>query len=170
MKRKKRGIMESGRRTARQAGYSLPELLAVIAIMGIIVVFGGPALQTALRAYRVRSMADMLTTDIRALRYDAVTNRATRTMTVNDRNASPANQYSFTNSKGKPVTIHMEQDVDIDTTSDSSISFGINGATGSTSSLSVSISGQVNTTRGDRYTITVTPTGTVSAAYTQYTP
>jgi prepilin-type N-terminal cleavage/methylation domain-containing protein len=158
------------RRTGRESGYSLPELLIVIALIGIFVVFGGPALQSALKSYKVRSMANLLTTDIRALRYNAVTNRSPQTMTINDRTATPANQYSFTNSKGKPVTIRMEGGVDIDTSSPSSLGFTINGATGSTSNLSVSVSGQVSSTRGDRYTITVTPTGTVSAAYTEYTP
>ena len=59
----------------RNGGFSLSEMLVVIAIMGLFILFGGPAMADAYRAYKVRSAADMLVTDIRALRYNAVAQR-----------------------------------------------------------------------------------------------
>src|SRR2546425_7085145 len=71
-------------------GYSLPELLIVIALIGLFVLFGGPSMADAFRAYKVRSVANDLTVDLRAMRYNAVSTRTPRTMTINNlTNASP---------------------------------------------------------------------------------
>jgi prepilin-type N-terminal cleavage/methylation domain-containing protein len=151
-------------------GYSLPELLIVIALIGIFVVFGGPALSSAFRSYKVRSAANNLTTDIRALRYIAVAERATRTMTVNRTDhATAPNRYSYVNSRGQTVTVRL-QDVDIETGSDGTIAFNSKGATGVAGNLQVIVSTRIDDTRGDRYTITVRPSGTVASAYSTYTP
>jgi len=57
-------------------GYSLPELLIVIALIGLFVLFGGPAMADAYRAYKVRSVANNLSIDLRAMRYNAVSTRS----------------------------------------------------------------------------------------------
>ncbi|MBI4169481.1 MAG: prepilin-type N-terminal cleavage/methylation domain-containing protein [Acidobacteria bacterium] len=166
-------MIEKPRRSAgggEARGYSLPELLIVIALIGIFVVFGGPALSEAFRSYKVRSAANNLTTDIRALRYIAVAERATRTMTVNKTDhATAPNQYSYVNSRGQTVTVRLEH-VDIETGSDGTVSFNNKGATGTAGNLQVIVSTWIGGTRGDRYTITVRPSGTVASAYSTYTP
>jgi len=158
-------------RDERNGGFSLPELLAVIAIMGLFILFGGPAMADAYRAYKVRSSADTLVTDIRALRYNAVAQRATQTLTINTQgNSTAPNQYSFVNMRGVTVVRKEEVGVNIDDTSSTTISFNNTGTTGSTGNLTVIMSLTVNGDRGDRYTLTVTPTGTVSSAYASYVP
>ena len=153
------------------AGYSLPELLIVIALIGLMVLFGGPALAEAYRSYKVRATADLLTTDVRALRYNAVTNRTSRTLTLNNQaHASSPNQYSYVNPKGVAVTVRLEGGVNIDTTSVASVTFNNTGATGSAGIQAINVSMPVSPARGVRYTISVTPTGTVSAAQSTFTP
>jgi prepilin-type N-terminal cleavage/methylation domain-containing protein len=155
----------------RNGGFSLSEMLAVMAIMGLFILFGGPAMADAYRAYKVRSAADVLVTDIRALRYNAVAQRATQTLTINTQsNVSAPNQYTFVNKLGQTVTRAEEVGVKIDDTSSTTISFNNTGATGTTGNLTVIMSLDVNSDRGDRYTLTVTPTGTVSSAYSSYVP
>ena len=161
---------QSTGREQRNGGFSLPELLTVIAIMGLFILFGGPAMADAYRAYKVRSAADMLVTDIRALRYNAVAQRATQTLTINTQgNSTAPNQYSFVNIKGVTVVRQEEVGVNIDDTSSTTITFNNTGSTG-TGNLTVIMSLTVNGDRGDRYTLTVTPTGTVSSAYSTYVP
>lgn len=155
----------------RYGGFSLSEMLAVIAIMGLFILFGGPAMADAYKAYKVRSAADVLVTDIRALRYNAVAQRGTQTLTINTQsNVTAPNQYTFVNKLGQTVTRTEELGVKIEDTSTTTISFNNTGATGATGNLTVIMSLDVNGDRGDRYTLTVTPTGTVSSAYTTYVP
>jgi prepilin-type N-terminal cleavage/methylation domain-containing protein len=149
-------------------GFSLPELLVVIAILGIMVVFGGPAVNEAYRAYKVRSAADSLITDLRALRYNAVANRASRTMTLNDQSNAAPNQYTYVNAKGLTVTFRLETGTNIETTSPASITFNNYGATGASGNTTVNVSGTINDSRNDRYTITITPSGTVRSAYSTF--
>ncbi|HYS06575.1 MAG TPA: GspH/FimT family pseudopilin [Candidatus Dormibacteraeota bacterium] len=149
-------------------GYSLPELLIVIALIGLFVLFGGPAMADAFRAYKVRSVANNVTTDLRALRYNAVSTRTPRTMTINNTVSAPANQYAYTNFKGDPITVLIEPGVSIETTSAASITFNINGSTGATGNQTVSLSMFISGSRNDRYTITITPSGTISSAYSTF--
>lgn len=149
-------------------GFSLPELLTVIFLMGMFIVFGGPAMNEAYKAYEVRSTADNLVTDIRALRYNAVAQRAPQTMTIqNQSSVTSPNTYSFTNSKGNLVTMTLGG-VNIEATSATTLTFNINGSTGATGNTTISVSIPINSGRSDRYTITVTPSGTVSSAYTTF--
>ncbi len=156
---------------ARDRGFSLPELLVVIALMALFILFGGPAMADAYRSYKVRSAADILATDVRALRYAAVASRASLTMTLNDQShATAPNQYSFTNAKGQAVTRAIEYGVNLETGSAASITFSTGGATGLTSTQTLLVSMPINSDRGDRYTISVSPSGTVSTAYATYVP
>jgi Tfp pilus assembly protein FimT len=137
----------------------------------LFILFGGPAMADAFKAYKVRSAADMLVTDIRALRYNAVAQRATQTLTINTQgNSTAPNQYTFVNTRGVTVLRTEEAGVNIDDTSTTTISFNNTGSTGSTGNLTVIMKLDVNASRGDRYTLIVTPTGTVSSAYSSYIP
>ncbi len=150
-----------------ERGYSLPELLIVIALIGLFVVFGGPSINEAFKAYKIRSAANGLATDLRALRYNAVSNRAPRSITINNQGALSPNQYSYNNYKGVAVTVRLDS-ANIETTSAASITFNINGSTGAVGNQTVAVSGAINDSRNDRYTITVTPTGTISSAYSTF--
>jgi Tfp pilus assembly protein FimT len=158
--------------TTRSAeGYSLSELLTVIALIGLFVLFGGPAMADAFRAYKVRASADIVATDVRAMRYSAVGQRSARTMTINSQGAgSNPNTYTFINAVGTTVTRRMEHGVNIEDASADTLSFNTMGATGSAGSETIIVSMDINATRGDRYTISVSPSGTVTAAYSTYTP
>lgn len=159
------------RPTKRPEGFSISELLTVIALMALLILFGGPAMADGYRSYKVRSTADILATDVRAMRYAAVATRASLTMTLNNQShATAPNQYSYTNAKGQAVIRSLESGVNIETGSAASISFGITGATGLTSSQTLIVSMPINSDRGDRYTISVSPSGTVSTAYATYVP
>ena len=156
-------------RVEAERGYSLPELLIVIALIGLFVLFGGPSLNEAFKSYKVRAAANNLATDIKALRYNAVANRTPRTMTLNNQNhATAPNQYSYTNAKGNPIIVRIEGGVNIESASIATITFNINGSTGVAGAQVVQVSLQINDSRSDRYTISVTPTGTVSTAYSTF--
>jgi prepilin-type N-terminal cleavage/methylation domain-containing protein len=157
------------RRTAD--GYSLSELLVVMALMGMFILFAGPAMSEAFRAYKVKAAADILATDVRGMRYAAVGQRAPRTMTINSQGTGVnANTYSFVNAMGETVNRSVETGVNIEDASADTLSFSTTGATGSTATEVLIVSMDINGTRGDRYTISVTPSGTVSAAYSTFTP
>lgn len=164
---KRQGLVT--RHAGSSKGYSLPELLIVIALIGLFVLFGGPAMADAYKAYKVRSVANNLSLDLRALRYNAVSTRSPRTMTINNQaDATAPNQYSYTNYKGDPITMRIEPGVNIETSSAASVSFTINGSTGVSGSQTVSVSMFISGTRNDRYTISVSPTGTISTAYSTF--
>lgn len=155
-------------RSRGQRGYSFPELLIVIALMGLFILFAGPAMNEAYKSYKVRAVANGLATDVRAQRYNAVSTRTARTMTINNQaHATAPNQYSYPNYKGDTVTVRMDG-VNVETTSVASITFNINGSTGAAGNSTILVSAMINSTRNDRYTITVTPTGTVSTAYSTF--
>jgi prepilin-type N-terminal cleavage/methylation domain-containing protein len=158
------------RRSGREEGFSLSELLTVIALMALLILFGGPALADGFRAYKVRSAADILATDMRAMRYSAVGQRSARTMTINNQGSTPANQYTYVNARGETITRQVESGVNIESSSATTINFNINGSTGSVSSQTVVVSMGINDTRGDRYTLSVSPSGTISTAYSNYVP
>ncbi|HEV8702730.1 MAG TPA: GspH/FimT family pseudopilin [Candidatus Polarisedimenticolia bacterium] len=165
MDRRRTGPDQTGR---GQRGYSLPELLIVIAIMALFILFAGPAMAEAYKAYKVRAVANGLATDIRAQRYNAVSNRQPRTLTVNNQaHATAPNQYSYATYKGDTITVRMDG-VNVETASAASITFNINGSTGSAGNTTFRVSAMINSSRNDRYTITVTPTGTVSTAYSTF--
>ena len=165
-----RGKAMRGTRQGRDEGFSLPELLTVIALMGLLILFGGPALADGFRAYKVRTAADILSTDLRAMRYSAVGQRAPRSMTINNQGSTPPNQYTFVNARGETLIRQLESPVNIESTSATTISFAINGSTGTTSSQTIVVSMGINETRGDRYTVSVSPSGTISTAYSNYVP
>jgi Tfp pilus assembly protein FimT len=169
--RRRRDERSERRLRRRVDGVLSPELLVVIAIMGLFILFAGPSFLEAYRSYRVRSAANNLVTDIRALRYNAVTRRVAATMTINDQaSGTDPNTYSFTNVQGQPVTQRFEEGVLIDAASADTIGFALNGGTGSTGNMTVVMNCTVSGSRGDRYTITVTPSGTVTTAYSTFVP
>ena len=160
-----------GRRGRRADGYSLPELLTVIALIGLFVLFGGPALADGFRAYKVKASANIVATDVRGMRYAAVGQRTPFTMTINSQGAGTnPNTYTFVNAAGQTITRRLEPGVNLEDASADTLSFSTTGATGSTGTEVLIVSMDINSTRGDRYTISVSPSGTVTAAFSSYTP
>ena len=161
--------MQERRRT--EDGYSLSELLTVIALLGMFILFGGPAMADGFRAYKVKSSANIVATDVRGMRYAAVGNRTSLTMTVsNQASGTNPNTYVFTNAAGQTITRRLEPGVNLESGSAATLSFSSMGSTGSTATPVLIVSMDINSTRGDRYTISVSPTGTVTTAYATYTP
>lgn len=152
-----------------ERGFSLPELLAVMFFIGLFVIFGGPAFNEAYRSYKTRAAADNLVTDLKALRYNAVSQRAPFTITLkNQTDPTSPNQYSYVNLLGNTFTVTMQAGVNIETTSASSVTFNMYGSTGVSGNTTIRVSCAINDTRNDRYTLTVTPTGTISSAYSTF--
>jgi len=161
---------EEGRRQGAE-GYSLSELLTVIALLGMFILFGGPAMADGFRAYKVKSSANIVATDVRGMRYAAVGNRTALTMTTSTQGSGTnPNTYVFTNAAGQAITRRLESGVNLENGSAATISFTTTGSTGSTATQVLIVSMDINSTRGDRYTISVSPTGTVTTAYATYTP
>src|SRR5215468_448089 len=59
----------------RERGYSLPEMLTVIAIVGMIAIIGIPAFMVLMPQYRVRSAASELAATVRMARQNSMTTR-----------------------------------------------------------------------------------------------
>ena len=64
--------------------------------------------------------------------------------------------------------MRIEPFVNIETTSAASITFNMYGSTGVAGNQTLSVSMAINGSRNDRYTITVTPSGTISSAYSTF--
>ncbi|HEV2718573.1 MAG TPA: prepilin-type N-terminal cleavage/methylation domain-containing protein [Thermoanaerobaculia bacterium] len=59
----------------RERGYSLPEMLTVVAIVGMIAIVGIPAFMVLMPQYRVRSAASELAATVRRTRENALSTR-----------------------------------------------------------------------------------------------
>ncbi len=116
---------ESMRLRQEARGYSIAELLVVLAIIGIAVAVGIPLANEQVRAAKARSAADQLSMDIKAARMIAVSTRsAGLDMVVMPQ---PDNYYEYPDNKGNTRHIDMPKGVRI-TSSDSPITFRLNGS------------------------------------------
>lgn len=143
----------------RQAGFTLAEMLAVIAIIGIAIAIGIPLVNEQVRIAEVRAAADDLALHLRAARMIAVTKHKTITFTVN---VDPANTFSYEGNNGQVRTISMPGRVRIATGSDGSISFFQNGSVDANSSivLESNVSDKL-----ERWTATVNTVGLARLAH-----
>lgn len=135
------------------AGYSLPELLVVIAIIGIAVLILFPLVGEQLRQAEIRTAADQLAMDCKAVRMIAISKRLASSLTVEE---APLNRYAYTDARGKLRTIQMPGGVVIEA-SDSPVTFLPNGSVtgGATTVLVVTLSSDAS----ERWTITTSPIG-----------
>jgi type IV fimbrial biogenesis protein FimU len=148
---------ESLRGQAR--GVTLPELLIVVAIIGLFALLAIPAIGNYIRAARVRASNDALVADIRLVRYIAITNRTTTTITIDQ----SAGSYSYTDIHGRTVTRKLEQWVSFTSVTNSPISFRSDGSL-STNPATVVIQAMVTPTITYQFTIAVNSTGRVTSA------
>jgi prepilin-type N-terminal cleavage/methylation domain-containing protein len=85
------------RAARRQAGYSLIELTVVLALLGLVVMVGMPAMQDWLERYRVRTAAQTLAADLQLQRMRAVSRNRRFTIVFDAANAN------YTLWEGDPV-------------------------------------------------------------------
>lgn len=86
----------------RERGYTLPELLTVVAIMGLITLVAIPAIFQLMPQYRLRSTASEIANTIRLTRQNALATRKAWRVTFDTNN----NRYfvSMLNNPGDPLT------------------------------------------------------------------
>lgn len=88
-----------------QLGYSLPEMLAVVAIIGIIALAAVPAFGSFVRSYKARSAADEMLAALRGARQMAISMRQNITVTFTP--GSPGSYSYFHPIRGQNVTVQL---------------------------------------------------------------
>jgi len=144
--------------SGRNDGFSLPELLAVMALIAIAIGVGIPIVNEQVRIAEVRAVADDLALHLRAARMNAVTKRKTITFTVN---VDPTNTFSYEGKSGT-TKIATPGRVRIATASDRSINFKRNGSVDVASSII--LESDVSGSR-ERWTATVNTMGSTKLAH-----
>ena len=152
-------------RREAQAGFSIVEMLLVLAIMAIFITFAGPAFTESYRAYKVRSAMQELSVALRAVRQVAVSTRTATNLVVN----TAAGSYSWTNAKGQTRTYGLPVGVSFVSANPSTITFVTNG-TVSTGAATVVLKGTVNGSRADQWTLSLNTVGQVTSSFAMVTP
>ena len=143
----------------KSRGFSLAEMLVVLALIGIITAMGIPFVNEQLRIAEVRSAADELGVHLRAARMIAVSHHKDIVVTVS---ADPANTVSYEGTEGETRTITMPGRVKIKSGSTATITFHSDGSSGASSTVTAE-SAVSNAT--ERWTLTVSTVGLVSVAH-----
>ena len=159
------------RQRQRQAGFSMAEMLIVIAFIAIAVAIGIPLVNEQVRIAEVRSSADDLALHLRAARMLAVAKHKTIVFTVN---VDPANTFSYTTTDNSAIftggdpkvrgPFKMPTRVKIAAGSTGTINFLQNGSVSAASS--VILESQVSTSL-ERWTATVNTVGLTTLAHTR---
>jgi prepilin-type N-terminal cleavage/methylation domain-containing protein len=150
-------LLVPARRAER--GFSLAELLVVIAIIGIFCLIAIPAVGNFIRAGKVRAGNDLLMGDLRAVRYIAITNHVSGSLTID----STAGTWSYSDIHGGTVTRTLDPGVRI-TTGNATITFGSDGTTTS-GATTVVLQGNVIPSVDHQYTISITTVGRLTSAF-----
>jgi len=103
--------MTGSRRRTRQrsVGFSLPELLVVISIIGLGVAASVPLISGAVRSAKIQGAANQLTISLRAARMIAVSKRQPVNVHVVGRESDPGNFYEYTDHRGRITRITMPE-------------------------------------------------------------
>ena len=153
----------------KKNGFTLTEILVVVGIIAILLLVTLPAIGERLRGMKARTAANELVADLRAARHTAITKRQTVDFTVLDEGDTPPNQYTYTNAKNVVRTIDMPNQVRITAAPVTAIVFKQNGALDGGAETIV-IKTQVNESRADQYTLSVSVVGSVTVDYASVAP
>lgn len=145
-----------------EGGFSFPEMLVVITIIGLAAAVVVPLTRDQVAGARARAGADQFTTDLRAARMIAVTTRSTLDMTVV---AHPGNYYEYTDNKGRLRRVNMPNGVQI-SSSTSPIQFQLNGSL--TTAASTVIEVQLGKSTTERYTIDTNILGVPTVTHSRF--
>lgn len=113
-------------RAGKTRGFSLPELLVVIAVIGLLVAVAIPLVSEQVRRATAVGAVRVLNTDLQAARMIAVTRQQGNPFTFT---LTPQNRYSYTKSDGTTRIVLLPPQVKIVSASPSTtITFQPNGA------------------------------------------
>lgn len=158
-----------------ERGFTLAEILAVVALIGLIVVVAVPAFGTFARAWRLRSTADDMLAAVRGVRQMAISTRQPLTVTFTP--GSPGSYSYFHPIQGKTVTVQLPGQTTLVTNPSSAFApvFQNNGGIipSSTPSISsptanfVKLSAVISSSRTDTYTFGFSAAGQVTYKVTR---
>lgn len=120
------------RASGRGNGFSLPELLAVLALIAIALAIGIPIINEQVRIAEIRAAADDLALHLRAARMSSVTQHKTIKFEVF---VDPANEFKYEGNNGQQREIKTPPRVRIAPASDALINFRKNGSVEVASSI-----------------------------------
>ncbi len=161
--------LSRGIRKQSQSGFSLAEILVVVAIIGIMLLFSLPAIAERYKGYKIRTMVNELSSDLKAARHTAITRRMDVDFTVRDQGDSPPNQYTYTNSKGIVRLVTMPENMAITSAPASAFTFERNGALDG-SAETIVLESQVSGDRIDQYTVNISIVGMITIDYSAVAP
>lgn len=158
-----------GMRDREPNGFSLAEVLAVLAIITMILLVSYPVLGESYRGYVARTEVNEMVSDLKAARYIAVSQRTNDSFIVSDDGDTPPNRYSYTNIKGELLLVELTEGVRITTAPATPLVFtadgGLNG-----SAESIVVESRISADRTDQYTVSISVVGTVTVDYLAITP
>jgi prepilin-type N-terminal cleavage/methylation domain-containing protein len=153
-------VRQSGRRASgHELGFSLPELLAVLALLAIAMAIGIPIVNEQLRIAEIRAAADDLVLHLRAARMISVTKHKSIEFKVN---VDPTSTFEYEGLNVPRKFVAMPGRVRIAPASDRTIIFKKNGSVEVASSiiLEADVSGA-----RERWTATVNSVGLTTLAH-----
>ncbi len=100
------------RHVSKSSGFSLTEILVVVAIMGLAIAIAVPLVAENVNQARIRTAADQFSVDLRAARMIAVGKRATPYLDVSVQ-PDPVNRYTFVNGRGETRVVQFPTGVRI---------------------------------------------------------
>jgi len=151
--------MERFAKARAQTGFSLPELLIVLAIIGAIVAISIPLVNEQIRIAELRAVSDELAVHLRAARMLAVTTHQDVVVTIS---ADPTNEFSYPDSNGQTRLIKLPGPVKILTGSTASITFHSDGSSGTSSTVTTE---SVVSNATERWVLSVNTVGMVSISH-----
>ena len=146
-------------------GFSVTEMLTVLAIAALIITFAGPAFTESYRAYKVRSSTLELSDTIRAVRQVAVTSRTASSLTID----TAAGSYSWTDIKGQARSAGLAPGVQFISANPATITFVTNG-TVSTGTATIVLQNTINAQTADRWTLDLNTVGKITTTKTSVAP
>ena len=150
---------ERSARTRAERGFSLAELVVVLAIIGAIVAITVPLVNEQVRIAELRSVSDELAVHLRAARMIAVSHHKDIVVTISP---DPTNTLSYEDTYGQTRTITMPGRVKIKTGSAVSITFHSDGSSGASSTVTTE---SAVSTATERWILTVNTVGMVSVSH-----